>query len=99
MRDIANLSLEPSMDSACEPEEKVKVRLSGDWNVSGIGNYTPDDLDKGSIFGRLLKGSQKMGSGVTAKEQETAGSETGTVSEGDHQPEVERSYGRTRGKR
>ena len=51
---LAQLSLGPPMISVGKPEKKVTEPLSGDWNVSGMYKNTPNDLDKGPIFGRFL---------------------------------------------
>lgn len=51
---LAQLSLGPSSLSVDGSGKKVKQPLSGDWNVSGLYNYTPNDLDRGPIFGRFL---------------------------------------------
>ena len=73
---IAQMSIEPSMGSFCEPKQEIKVQLSGDWNVSGLCNYTPDDLEKGPIFGRFLDvDSETNGFAFTVKNQQAADSQ------------------------
>ena len=54
MDGIRDLSLGPSVDTAGRHSNESKVELSGDWNVSGLGQYSPQDLAKGPIFGRFL---------------------------------------------
>lgn len=86
---IAQMSIEPSMDSLCESKKKIKVQLSGDWNVSGLCNYTPDDLEKGPIFGRFLDvDSETNGFGFTVKSQQAADSDAGTAIEAGYQSEI-----------
>ena len=86
---IAQMSIEPSMDSFCEPKQEIKVQLSGDWNVSGLCNYTPDDLEKGPIFGRFLDvDSETSGFGFTVNSQQAADSDAGTAIEAGYQSEI-----------
>ncbi|KAM0798761.1 hypothetical protein BDR22DRAFT_974177 [Usnea florida] len=51
---IRDLSLGPSVDAAGRNPNGSRVQLSGDWNVSGLGQYSPKDLNKDPIFGRFL---------------------------------------------
>ena len=51
---IRDLSLGPSIDAAGRDTNESKVQLSGYWNVSGLGQYSPKDLDTDPIFGRFL---------------------------------------------
>lgn len=64
--------------------------------MSGIGNYTPKDLEKGPVFGRFsgaktstLEGNAETNAfGSTTKELHAAVSETGSAKEGDSLPWV-----------
>ncbi|CAF9938609.1 MAG: hypothetical protein ALECFALPRED_007747 [Alectoria fallacina] len=86
---IAQMSIEPSMDLLCMSKKKIKVQLSGDWNVSGLCNYTPDDLEKGPIFGRFLDvDSETNGFGLTVKRQQAADADAGTANEAGFQSEI-----------
>ncbi|KAF6224581.1 hypothetical protein HO173_013021 [Letharia columbiana] len=94
---LARLSLGPSMKPTPAPEKKeTKVQLSRDWNVSGIGKYTPKDLEKGPLFGRFsgaktstLEGNAETNAfGPMTKELHAAVSETGSAKEGDSLPGV-----------
>lgn len=93
---LARLSLGPSMKSISAPEKNTKVQLSRDWNVSGIGNYTPKDLKKDPVFGRFpgaktstLEGNAETKAfGSTTKELNAAVSETESAKEGDSLPGV-----------
>ena len=82
---IRDLSLGPSVNEAGRYTEESRVQLSGDWNVSGRGQYSPKDLDKGSIFGRLLgRKAEVRDPGFTAKKEQIAAPEEEITKEIDH---------------
>ena len=70
---IRDLSLGSSVDEAGRHSEESKVQLSGDWNVSGLGQYSPKDVDRGPIFERFLgRKSEVRDPGFTAKKERIA---------------------------
>ena len=83
---IRDLSLGPLVDAAGRSTRESRVQLSGDWNVSGLGQYSPKDLDNSPVFGRCLGTKAEVRDpGFTAKEEWISAPEIEITKEIDHE--------------